>query len=142
MAEQGGSGDLRGDLKVFRDERGTLTLADLDSLPFAPARAYVLHSIPQGARRAGHAHRRQQRWLAVVCGTVQVTEDDGRGTRSFDLEEGSALHVPSGVWYELCAASEDVVILVLASGPHEPSDYVHERSAMPLALASTAEQTA
>lgn len=141
MAARGGSRDLRDELKVFRDERGTLTLADLDSLPFVAARAYVIHSIPVGARRAGHAHRSQQRWLAVIAGTVVVTEDDGRGARSFELTEGRALHVPPGVWYELRALSDDVVILVLASGPHEPSDYVHERSEMPLALATAAEQT-
>jgi mannose-6-phosphate isomerase-like protein (cupin superfamily) len=128
-------------LEVFRDERGTLTLAEFDSLPFVPVRVYVLHGIPEGARRAGHAHRRQQRWLAVISGSVEVTEDDGHGARTFELAEGRSLHVPPGVWHELRALGSDVVILVLASGPHEPSDYVHERSAMPLQLATSAEQT-
>ncbi len=62
-------------------------------------------------------------------------------TDCFELGEGSGLHVPSGVWYELRALEPGVVILVLASGPHDPADYVHERSAMPLALAAAAEQT-
>src|SRR4051812_31662743 len=104
-----GARDLRDELEVFRDERGTLTLAELDSLPFVPVRAYVLHAIPEGARRAGHAHRSQQRWLAVISGSVEVIEDDGRAARTFELGEGRSLHVPSGVWYELRALGEDLV---------------------------------
>jgi quercetin dioxygenase-like cupin family protein len=141
MAACEGSDPLRDQLEVFRDERGALTVAELDSLAFAPVRAYVLHAIPTGARRAGHAHRRQQRWLAVISGSVEVTQDDGRGAGKFELEEGGSLHVPPGVWYELRALSDDVVILVFASGPHDPSDYVHERSAMPLQLVIADEQT-
>ena len=49
--------------------------------------------------------------------------------------------MPQGVWYELRALEAGVVILVMASGPHEPADYVHERSAMPLQLVRTAEPT-
>lgn len=141
MAASERSEDARRQLEVFRDERGALTLADLEALPFVPVRAYVLHDIPTGARRAGHAHRHQQRWLAVISGSVEITEDDGRSSERFELGEGSGLHVPSGVWYELRALEPGVVILVLASGPHDPADYVHERSAMPLALATAAEQT-
>jgi len=141
MAACEGSERLRRRLEVFRDERGALTLADLEAVPFVPARAYVLHDIPAGACRGGHAHRSQQRWLAVISGSVEVTEDDGRGANSFELGEGCSLHVPAGVWHALRALGPDVVILVLASGPHDPSDYVHERSAMPLALVRSDEQT-
>jgi quercetin dioxygenase-like cupin family protein len=136
-----GPDPLGGGLGVFRDERGTLTVAELDSLPFVPARAYVLHGIPAGARRAGHAHMRQQRWLAVISGSVEVTEDDGHGTGRFELDDGGSLYVPPGVWYELRALSDDVLILVLASGAHDPGDYVHERSAMPLQLVTADEHT-
>jgi len=141
MAACEGAGPARERLEVYRDERGALTLADLDSLPFTPARVYVLHEIPAGARRAGHAHRSQHRWLGVVSGSVEATEDDGREVSTFTLNEGESRHVPPGVWHELRALSGDVVILAIASGPHDPADYVHERSAMPLALVRSAEQT-
>ena len=49
MAACEGPDRLRDQLEVFRDERGTLTVAELDSLPFVPARAYVLHGIPAGS---------------------------------------------------------------------------------------------
>jgi oxalate decarboxylase/phosphoglucose isomerase-like protein (cupin superfamily) len=136
-----GSGPARDELEVFRDERGALTLAELDRLPFIPARAYVLHAIPAGASRAGHAHRSQHRWLAVISGSVEFIEDDGRRAATFELGEGRSRHVPPGVWYELRALQADPVILVFASGAHDPSDYVRERSAMPLQLVTTVEQT-
>jgi quercetin dioxygenase-like cupin family protein len=126
---------------VFRDERGALTLTDFDALPFQPARAYVLHAIPAGARRGGHAHRVQHRFLAVVSGRARVLEDAGAGERSFELGAGEALHVPPGVWHELEAIEDGLVVLVLASGRHDPSDYVHERYEMPLTAAATAPQT-
>ena len=128
-------------LEVYEDDRGVLSVAAFDSLPFLPERAYVLHGIPVGAARGGHANRRQHRWLAVISGSIAVTEDDGRSTRTFELGSAASHHLPPGVWHELRALSPDVVILVLASGPHDPSDYVRERSAMPLALVRSAEQT-
>lgn len=122
---------------MFRDERGALTLADLDSLPFTPVRAYVLHGIPCGARRGGHAHRVQHRFLAVVAGRANVVEDDGRWVDRFDVGPGESLHVPPGVWHEIEALDDQLVVLVLASGPHDPTDYVHGREE--LALLTTAQ---
>ncbi len=128
-------------LSVFRDPRGSLTLAEFDALPFVPCRAYVLHDIPAGARRGGHAHRSQHRWLAVIEGRVSVVEDDGLSSRRFEIRAGESLHVPPGVWHELESVSDGVLILVLASGVHEPEDYVHERGEMQLVASASAEQT-
>src|SRR5437763_14361720 len=108
MAACEGPRDLRDQLEVFRDERGTLTLADLESLPFVPVRAYVLHGIPVGARRAGHAHRRQRRWLAVISGSVEAAEDDGRGSRIFELGGASSRSVPPGVGHGWGALAADL----------------------------------
>jgi dTDP-4-dehydrorhamnose 3,5-epimerase-like enzyme len=128
-------GCARGSLPVFRDERGALTLTELDSLPFTPARVYVLHGIPAGARRGGHAHRSQHRFLAVVCGRASVLEDDGRRVETLDIGPGESLHVPPGVWHEIEALDDQLVVLVLASGPHDPADYVHERDELALVTA-------
>jgi dTDP-4-dehydrorhamnose 3,5-epimerase-like enzyme len=124
-------------LPVFADQRGALTLADFSSLPFEPARAYVLHAIPVGARRGGHAHRLQHRLIAVVSGSARVLEDDGRTQRTRELGAGESVHVPPMVWYELEALGEGLVMLVLASGEYDPDDYVHEREAMLRLAAAT-----
>jgi dTDP-4-dehydrorhamnose 3,5-epimerase-like enzyme len=136
MPQRGPQRSRRGELRVFEDERGALTLTEFDSLPFAPARAYVLHGIPRGARRGGHAHREQQRFLAIVSGRASVVHDDGVEAHRFEIGAGESLHVPSGVWHELEALDDDLVVMVFASGAHDPRDYVHWREE--LALLNTA----
>jgi quercetin dioxygenase-like cupin family protein len=141
MASAGDHEQLSNELPVFADERGALTLADFDTLPFGPTRAYVLHGIPLGAKRGGHAHRLQHRWLAVIAGRARVFEDDGHETETFEIGAGQSLHVPPGVWHELQALEDGLLILVLASGRHDPDDYVHERDEMELLASATARQT-
>ena len=136
MAANDVGGCARGSLSVFADARGALTLADLQALPFVPARAYVLHDIPSGARRGGHAHRDQHRFLAVVSGRAAVVQDDGRNVESYELGAGESLHVPPGVWHELEALGDDLVVLVLASGRHDPGGYVHARDELALLATS------
>jgi mannose-6-phosphate isomerase-like protein (cupin superfamily) len=141
MADASPSSRLGTSLDVFQDARGTLTLADFDSLPFLPQRAYVLHAIPSGARRGGHAHRVQHRYLGIVSGRAAVVEDDGTEVRTFEVGAGDSLHVPPGVWHELEALEDGLVVLVLASGRHEPDGYVHERVEVAALASRTASQT-
>ena len=126
---------------VFTDPRGSLTLVPYDELPFDPARVYVLGDIPNGARRAGHACRTQHRFLLGLSGTAAVTLDDGHTTGRLELRHGDTLHIPPGTWHELEATTGGVEILVLADGPHDPDDYLTDRSRLPLA-ADTASPTA
>ena len=128
-------------LAVFRDDRGALTLADFDDLAFAPARAFVLHDIPAGAHRAGHANRTQHRYLAVVAGCARVVVDDGGTIQTILMRAGESLHVPPGLWHELEALDDGLLVLVLASGPHDPADYLYAREKFPALASTTAAQT-
>jgi dTDP-4-dehydrorhamnose 3,5-epimerase-like enzyme len=123
-------------LRVIHDERGALMLADFDELPFVPSRAYVLHDIPAGARRGGHAHRLQHRFLAVISGRARVVRDDGCAVERFEIAAGESLHVPPGVWQELEALEVGLVVLAFASGPHDPDDYVYDRDELALLAAA------
>jgi len=136
MALENDGGACRGSVSVFADARGALTLADFHTLPFVPDRAYVLSGIPDGARRGGHAHRDQHRFLAVVCGRATVEQDDGRKVERHELAAGESLHVPPGVWHELQALGDELVVLVLASGRHDPNGYVHARDELALPVTS------
>ena len=140
MASVDGTLASRGSVPVFRDARGALTLADLEELPFSSARAYVLHDIPVGGQRGGHAQRTQHRFVTVVAGRVEVLLDNGHAEERSELGPGESLLVGPGLWHRLDAVEEGTVLLVIASGPYDRGDYVYERTELPIAPA-TAEQT-
>jgi quercetin dioxygenase-like cupin family protein len=121
---------------VFEDDRGRLTLVDLDQVPFVAERAYVLNAIPKGKTRGGHASRTQARALVCVSGQGRVTLDDGHATEAVELDVGAMVHVPASVWHEIEALDEELSILVLAEGGFDPADYA-ERSELPLTASQT-----
>jgi UDP-2-acetamido-3-amino-2,3-dideoxy-glucuronate N-acetyltransferase len=127
-----------GTTPVFTDDRGALTLVPVDAIPFTPNRTYVLHGIPRGATRGGHASRSQQRWLVGVAGNAKVTLDDGVHASTLELAGGDTLLVPAGVWHEIEAVEDGTMILVFADGDYDPADYVRERSKLPLSSAVAA----
>jgi quercetin dioxygenase-like cupin family protein len=123
---------------VYEDPRGSLTLVSFEQVPFVPERVYVLGDIPPGVRRAGHACRRQQRFLVSLSGHAAVTLDDGHTSERVEIARGDTLHLAPGTWHEIEAADATVGILVLADGPHDPADYVTDRSRLPIASTTAA----
>jgi dTDP-4-dehydrorhamnose 3,5-epimerase-like enzyme len=121
-----------GSADVFEDARGRLTLVPWERLPFTPARGYVLSEIPAGALRAGHASRTQQRFLLCLAGLAALTLDDGRETEQRTLAAPQTLHIPPGTWLQIQALDDRLSVLVLADGPYDEDDYVHDRAKLPL----------
>ena len=118
-------------IKSIVDERGALSFAEIgDGLPFEPKRFFLVHDAPAGATRGGHAHRRCAQYLIAVSGSVAVVLDDGGSKAEYLLERpDQALHVPAGIWGEQRYLGNDSCLLVLASDPYDPSDYLTDYSA-------------
>jgi dTDP-4-dehydrorhamnose 3,5-epimerase-like enzyme len=96
-------------------------------VPFAIERVYYLYSVPEGARRGGHAHRRLRQVLIAVAGALDVVLDDARERRSVRLDAPNrGLYLPSMVWRELVNFADGTVCLVLASEPYDESDYIRD----------------
>jgi UDP-2-acetamido-3-amino-2,3-dideoxy-glucuronate N-acetyltransferase len=131
----------RGETPVFTDHRGSLTLVPLDSVPFTPVRTYVLHGIPRKGTRGGHASRTQQRLLVGISGCARVMLDDGVTESTVELAGGDTLLIGPAIWFEIEARDDDVAILVFADGDYDPSDYLSDRSELPLSSATAAETT-
>lgn len=127
--------------RVFRDARGALTLAELDRLPFACRRVYVLHDVPVGGTRGGHASRTQHRYIVIVRGRAALVLDDGHETKRLELMPGDGIHIPPGTWNELEALDDELVVLACASGDYDPDDYIATRAASPTAAVSAAQTT-
>ena len=112
---------------TVRDPAGDLAVVDEGEVPFRIRRVYYLFSVPPGARRGGHAHRRLEQVLIAVSGRFDAVLDDGRRRREVPLEVPSVgLYVPRMIWRELANFSADAVCLVLASEPYDEADYIRD----------------
>ena len=113
----------------FSDERGELYAAEAyGAIPFAIERVYWISSVPEGALRGCHAHRSVHEALVAIAGTFTVRWEcrDDRG--EVELRTSSeALVLPPLLWREVTAFSPGAVCLVLASGPYDDAEYVHDR---------------
>jgi len=116
-------------IKHFWDDRGCLAVIQEPELPFPCRRVYWLSEPVTGSRRGNHGHLRLRQVLVAVSGSVTVELAPLRlgawKAESFRLETGGpALYVPAGSWRVLLDFSTDAIILVFASEPFDPADYV------------------
>jgi acetyltransferase-like isoleucine patch superfamily enzyme len=113
---------------VIRDMRGNLTARELgQGLPFAPRRYFIVHDVPTKEVRGEHAHRTLHQVLVCIRGAVTVLVDDGVHRRETVLDSPElALHVPPMVWCVQYKYTADAALLVLASDPYDPGDYIRD----------------
>ncbi len=107
---------------------GRLDVLELGPLaPFLVSRIYWLRDTPREAVRGLHAHRTLRQLLVVLSGSVTVSLDDGHSITTHHLSEGQPpLLIEPVRWRELTDMREGTVIMVLASDPYDPDDYIHD----------------
>jgi acetyltransferase-like isoleucine patch superfamily enzyme/dTDP-4-dehydrorhamnose 3,5-epimerase-like enzyme len=113
----------------FSDLRGRLTVGELpdEGVPFTPRRWFLVHDVPSREVRGEHAHRVCHQFLICVSGQVSVAVDDGERRNEVLLDEPTlGLYVPPRVWASQYRYDKDAVLLVLASHPYDPDDYIRE----------------
>ena len=118
-------------LPTVTDERGSVTVMEAQAhIPFPIERIYLLHGVPVGQRRAGHAHRALKQVLIAAAGGFDITCDDGRSRRRYRLDRpDGGLLIPSMVWIDLELFDPGAVCLVMASARHDPADYIRDYEA-------------
>lgn len=113
----------------FSDLRGRLTAGELPSegIPFVPQRWFLVYDVPSREVRGEHAHRACHQFLICISGQVNVAVDDGQRRSEVLLDEPTAgIYVPPRVWASQYRYDADAVLLVLASHPYDPDDYIRE----------------
>jgi acetyltransferase-like isoleucine patch superfamily enzyme/dTDP-4-dehydrorhamnose 3,5-epimerase-like enzyme len=147
LSQQGGALDhLLIRLPEHRDLRGSLValgLSDLppQDLPFLPSRMFMVFDVPSPEVRGEHAHRVCHQLLICVNGSVSVVADDGENRQNFVLSSRSdALHLPPMTWSMQYGHAEGSVLLVLASHPYDPGDYIRDYSAFLTARSDSGNQ--
>lgn len=111
----------------FADLRGRLAVGELpdDGIPFAPRRWFVVYDVPGREIRGEHAHRRCHQFLVCLNGSVTVATDDGENRAEVELDDPTlGIYIPPLVWASQYRYSADAVLLVFASDPYDPDDYI------------------
>jgi len=111
----------------FVDLRGRLAVGELpdDGVPFTPRRWFVVHEVPGREIRGEHAHRTCHQFLICLSGSVAVATDDGENRAEVLLDDPAlGIYIPPLVWGSQYHYSPDAVLLVFASDPYDPDDYI------------------
>lgn len=115
-------------LPEVQDPRGYLCVAEFErDLPFVPRRCFWVHAVPSQKTRGEHAHLRCAQFLIAMSGRLRVVADDGRQREEFWLDRPSlGLYLPPMTWGIQDGYSKDAVLMVLASEPYQPQDYIRD----------------
>jgi UDP-2-acetamido-3-amino-2,3-dideoxy-glucuronate N-acetyltransferase len=110
------------------DMRGSLVSGEVDRhLPFVPQRFFSVMKVSSRDVRGAHAHRRCEQFLVCQVGSLAVVVDDGRTREEVILDDPSlGLYLPAMTWGLQYRYTAEAMLLVLASRPYEPDDYIRD----------------
>lgn len=115
-------------LPEHRDNRGCLSIAEWGSgIPFPIERVFWIYDVPEGEERGAHSHNECAEVVVPVCGSFDMTLDDGAVQATVHLDSPhTGILVPAGVWCRLSGFAPGTVCVVLASHPFNAAGYVHD----------------
>lgn len=115
------------DARHFDSVHGRLTT--IDPKDFVPQRAFWLTHLGPLSERGGHAHRQQSQLIVLFSGwcDIEITPLNGFPWKYRVDERSGPLLIPPGLWVELKKFKSGTIVLVLASGPYDESEYVRNR---------------
>lgn len=125
-------------LPQFSDLRGELAAMEFTrDVPFVPTRTFIVYGVPTAKVRGEHAHRRCHQFLIATHGSLSVVLDDGHRREEVQLSDPSlGLHILPGVWGIQYKFLPETALLVFASHPYEPGDYIRDYSEFLMSLTS------
>jgi serine acetyltransferase/dTDP-4-dehydrorhamnose 3,5-epimerase-like enzyme len=114
----------------FADLRGSLTAGlfeSPDGVPFTVRRWFAVYDVPTREVRGEHAHRQCHQFLLCARGSLSVVVDDGAAREEILLDQPEVgLYVPALTWAIQYRYSPDALLVVLASDPYDPDDYIRD----------------
>jgi dTDP-4-dehydrorhamnose 3,5-epimerase-like enzyme len=115
-------------LSSASDMRGSLVAGEFGAnVPFEVKRFFMVFDVPSEKTRGQHAHRKCHQFLIAAHGRVAVVVDDGARRSEITLDSrAKGLHIPPMIWGTQYKYSADAVLLVLASEPYDPADYIRD----------------
>ena len=126
IIDLGAGGATLSRLPFIEQPLGNLGFADFqEHVPFPVLRTFWVTGVPHGSVRGEHAHKACHQFLLCVAGSVTALVDDGHKRTTVRLDTpANGLYVPPGNWGTQFDYSADAVLLVFASHPYDPDDYI------------------
>lgn len=110
------------------DMRGKLTVGEFtDQVPFVPKRFFMVFDVPGRNVRGQHAHKVCHQFLICTHGSCSVMVDDGTRREEIRLDAPNlAVYMPPMIWGVQYKYTADAVLMVFASDPYDPDDYIRD----------------
>jgi acetyltransferase-like isoleucine patch superfamily enzyme len=123
-------------LLLVDDLRGTLTVGEAPAqIPFTPRRYFMVFDVPGKEVRGEHAHRVCHQFLVCARGSLSIVVDNGETSEEIVLDAPNlGLYVPPLIWAAQYQYSSDALLLVVASHPYDPADYIRDYSEFLVAI--------
>lgn len=115
-------------LLLVEDLRGSLSVGEFTrQIPFVPKRYFIVFDVPGKEVRGEHAHRRCHQFLVCLRGSVSVVVDNGTTSEEVTLGgPNRGIYIPPMIWAVQYKYSSDALLLVFASDPYDPDDYIRD----------------
>jgi UDP-2-acetamido-3-amino-2,3-dideoxy-glucuronate N-acetyltransferase len=115
-------------LPLVDDLRGRLSVGEFPAqVPFVPKRYFIVFDVPGKEVRGEHAHKACHQFLVCLRGSLSVVVDDGSSSEEIALDGPNiGLYIKPMVWAVQYQYSADALLLVFASDPYDPDDYIRD----------------
>lgn len=111
------------------EQRGTLLALEFSDMPFVPRRTFIVHGVPPGVSRGGHAHERGEQLLIAIAGEIVVDlRYEGMEHRISLTESTQALLIGPCIWARQTYSTPGAILMVHASEAYEEDSYLDEAS--------------
>lgn len=112
-------------IQTIADSRGVLTVLD-QVVPFKIERLFYIYNVDD-SERGGHRHIETYQAAICIQGSCIISNHDGEKLEVFELNSpDKCLILEPKDWHIMHHFSPDAILLVLASTPYNPADYIYE----------------
>lgn len=122
--------------KIFKipniiEKKGKLNFLEMEKhVPFNIKRIFYISDVPLFTSRGDHAHRINHQLIICVKGSVEVTVNDGKRNKIYNLKKSNqALYIPPMIWSKQIYNDHETICLVLASENYDKKDYISKYEA-------------
>ena len=116
-------------LPKILDPRGNLSFLESGNhIPFDIKRTYWIYDVPGGEIRGGHAFKKQNEFIIVLSGSLDIVVFDGEKEEKYSLNRSyHGLYIPKGWWRHMENFATNTLALVVSSTPFDEKDYIRNK---------------